>query len=391
MSSSRAAFAGGAMRFRIALIASLLAAVGASSGGQLINNPATPVLAKNAGRVVALTEVLRITDEGGAFYFKRPTLLHVRKDGSIFVADQGQLLQFAPDGKFVQNYFKKGQGPGELSFISDFMVADDGLIVHNSYPSKIVRFGWDGKILKDFSVAAIGGSLQFRCAKGADYFFVASPRIDLKEVSGMEAVLEQPQAIVSASEGVEGTKAFGAFPTQIFFKRAQGGGAGWIPLNKIISVPYQDKFLIVSHTPEYTVALVDLEKENVAMTFRRTYIRAKTPPEAKKGIQGGAMIDGKVLTASSPDFLDDIVNLFAHDKDIWVATSTKIGGRGVMIDVFDSRGIYSDCFFLALPEAPDRDIGRPAPQVVMGDSFYAIEKSVDGTYTIRKYRIGGGK
>ena len=37
----------------------------------VIENPATP-LAKNAGRVVALKEVLRIKDEGEAYYFKYP-------------------------------------------------------------------------------------------------------------------------------------------------------------------------------------------------------------------------------------------------------------------------------------------------------------------------------
>jgi hypothetical protein len=376
------------MRFGIALIASLIAAGGVSSSGQLINNPAKPVGATNAGRVVALTEVVRITDEGGGFYFKRPELLHVRKDGSIFVADQSQLLQFAPDGKFVRNYFKKGQGPGELSYISDFMAVDDGLIVHNAFPSKIVRFDWDGNPVKEFGVRLLGGSFQFRCAYGADFYFMGSPRITPKDMKGMDAVLEQPQVVVSASEGVEGTKAFGAFPTQIYFKKAQGGGAGWIPLNKIISVPYQDKFLIVSHTPEYAVALVELEKETVVLTFRRNYLRAKTPPEAKKGIQGGAMIAGKILTAPSPDFLDDIVNLFVHDKDIWVATSTRIVGKGIMIDVFNSQGVYTDCFFLPLPDAPDLDLARPAPQVVMGDFLYAIEKNADGTYMIKKYRIG---
>jgi hypothetical protein len=62
-----------------------------------------------------------------------------------------------------------------------------------------------------------------------------------------------------------------------------------------------------------------------------------------------------------------------------------------MIDVFDSQGIYADCFFLPLPEAPNRHLALPAPQVVMGDFFYAIEKSAEETYMIRKYRIGDGK
>jgi hypothetical protein len=133
---------------------------------------------------------------------------------------------------------------------------------------------------------------------------------------------------------------------------------------------------------------VDLEKKSVALAFSRNYVRAKTPPGARKGIQGGAMVDGKPLVAPSSDFLDDIVNLFVHDKDIWVVTSTKVEGKGVQIDVFSSQGIYMDCFFLPLPEAPYQHLARPAPQVVMGDFLYAIEKSAEETYMIKKYRIG---
>lgn len=49
----------------------------------IIKNPEKP-LSKNAGRVLKLQEVLRITDESGDFYFKYPRDFMVAYDGSIF-------------------------------------------------------------------------------------------------------------------------------------------------------------------------------------------------------------------------------------------------------------------------------------------------------------------
>ena len=101
------------------------------------------------------------------------------------------------------------------------------------------------------------------------------------------------------------------------------------------------------------------------------------------------MVDGKPVIAPAPEFTDDVVNLFIHDKDIWVATSTKSKGKGVLIDVFNFEGIYGDSFYLPLPDAADKVISRPAPQIVLGDFLYAIEKDADGIYMIKKYKIGG--
>ena len=379
---------GAAMKKPLILVVLCSFYLSATQAQQIIENREKPLSAQS-GRVVSLKEVMTIAEEGDAFYFQRPDLLHVGPDGSIFVTDRDQLLRFSPDGKFIRNYFKKGQGPGELSYITGFAVYDKGLIVHNSYPSKIVRFDGEGKYVKDFSVRFSGGSLQFRCFHSGNYYFLASPSLSLNSITGMEAVLEQPHTIASVAEGIEGIKEFGSFPTQAYFKKAQGGGAAIIPLNKIISVSYQDKYILVSHTPEYSVKLVDLEKQVILRTFKRKYESVKTSPEDRKGIQGGAMVDGKPVVAPAPEFTADVVNLFVHDKDIWIATSTKSKDKGVLIDVFNFEGIYSDSFYLPLPEPPDKNIARPAPQVVQGDFLYAIEKDAEGIYMIKKYRIGG--
>ena len=80
------------------------------SSQTIIDNPEKP-LSENAGRIVRLEEVLQIEDSGDAFYFQAPYNLKIGPGGSIFVQDTGQLLQFDREGRFIRNFYKKGQGP----------------------------------------------------------------------------------------------------------------------------------------------------------------------------------------------------------------------------------------------------------------------------------------
>ena len=63
-------------------------------------------------------EVLAISDEGTReYYFKNPRDLTIAPDGSLFLLDEFQVLHFDKAGKFVRNLYKKGQGPGEMSYV----------------------------------------------------------------------------------------------------------------------------------------------------------------------------------------------------------------------------------------------------------------------------------
>ena len=111
----------------------------------VIENPEKP-LSKNAGRVLKLKEVLRITDESGGYYFKGmyPRELKVAHDGSIFFRDEEQILKFSPVGEFIKNFFKKGQGPGEISgWNYPFALCNDEIYVYDSIPRKIIHFDKD--------------------------------------------------------------------------------------------------------------------------------------------------------------------------------------------------------------------------------------------------------
>jgi hypothetical protein len=106
---------GGTMKRMTCLVIIFLVSVFFASTQDVIENPEKP-LNEKAGRILRLKEELRITDENGAFFFRSPSNLKISVDGSMFIADPygNNFLNFSSDGKFLENLYRKGEGPGEI-------------------------------------------------------------------------------------------------------------------------------------------------------------------------------------------------------------------------------------------------------------------------------------
>ena len=139
----------------------------------VIENPDKPS-SKNAGRVVELVELMRIDDVGGDFYFRYPTNPKVAPDGSLFVQDYEQLLQFDQDGGFVRNYFKKGQGPGEMQQIADYFFTKEALILHDRRLKKILWFDFNGNLIKEFKIHELPMFARLYLFQNDMYYFFRS-------------------------------------------------------------------------------------------------------------------------------------------------------------------------------------------------------------------------
>ena len=111
-----------------------------------VDNPGR-ALAKNAGRIVKVEEVLRIRDDGEDAVFKVLRGLVLGTDDSLYFMDHGEgprLYRYGPEGKLVFKLLKTGQGPGEAQNASNFLVAGDRIRVLAWIPPKIMDFGLDG-------------------------------------------------------------------------------------------------------------------------------------------------------------------------------------------------------------------------------------------------------
>lgn len=324
---------------------------------------------------------MQIRDVGGNFYFKYPRNLKVAPNGSIFVQDQEQFIQFDPNGKFVRNLFKKGQDPGEMQSAGNYFFDGENIIVHELRSHKILIFDFHRKLIKDFRIQGETRLSRFLLFQKGKYYFLSSDRPVTKKTS----VVDIHQKLIEiAHEGKE-IKEMTEFLTKGYIAVGKQGGRVFYDISSVIVVPYMNKFLFVSHTQEYLLQLYDAEKNQVIRTFKREYQRVKTPPDAEK--TGGAMLDGKPVSPPPQKFLNDIQNLLVFKDMLWVVTSTTDKEKGTLIDVFDSEGKYIDHFYLEFPENMVRGYNGNTAMDISEDFLYTIEQDDEGTYAIRKYKI----
>jgi len=348
----------------------------------VINNPEKPAGNLNSGRNVKLEEVLRIKDVGDNFYFQAPYNVKINPVGAIFVQDAGQLLQFDREGHFIRNFFKGGQGPGEVSSIRNYTFSGESLIVHCPSPNKIVWFDPEGELIEEFKIEQDLLGMKLEGYKKGEYIF---SQFDFPRDRDTSGLIEIPHNLYGLSNQGEKLEKWGAFPISYYVVWGKGGGGAINPLNTLITAQAGEKFVVINNTSEYRLKLFDLKEKHISFEFARKYKRAKTPPDYEG--MGGAIIDGKPVVPPRPKFLNDIDNIFVHKDEIWVFTSTDDKEGRTLIDVFDFKGTYLDNFYLDLPKNLSPQRYKFQPVTFSAGYFYFIETTDEDTYVIKKYRL----
>jgi len=360
--------------FLLAMTASLL-------GQEVIDNSAQPVN-KSAGRVVELEEVLRIKETGDQFFFRFPYNLRVSPNGIIFIQDRDALYQFDSEGKFLRNLFKKGQGPGEIGYISNFLPHEDKIIVHSGNPNKIPWLNDDGSLRREISLPQELTMTTLRFYEDEMYYFQKS---SWPEMKGNEEIKDVPQDLIAFDENSGQIKTIASFPTKYFMVQG-GGGRGMISIDKFLIISWQN-LLAVSYTREYLVKILDLRSGNVIRAFRRQYKRIKAPEKVDEKKQPRVIINNKTYTAPPQKFQEDIKNLFVHGDQLWVMTSTVDERKSVLFDVFDREGRYVDNFYLHFPHGLPDPLFGSFQMELSGGFLYIIEKDENEISTVVKYRL----
>ena len=353
--------------------------------GQVVENPAKPKAA-NAGRVVVPEEVLAISDEGTSdYYFKWPRGLKTAPDGSLFLLDESQVLQFNKDGKFGRNFFKKGQGPGEVNNVSVCLPAAKNFIIQSPYPNKLVFFDLAGKYERELPVRSETRSMMTALLfHGGTFYFETR---EFPRVKGDPDYVDSPHSILALSEATGEIKTLAAFSTRAFVVSSPSGGGGMFDITSLIAAPFKKELLALAHTEEYLIKIYDPAADKVVREFRRAYERVKPEPLTEEQKKGGMIIDGKHFGPPELKYQNDVRNLLTRGDEIWAVTSTKDKVKGILIDVFDSEGVYRDCFWLKLPEAALKSVLSPGSCALDGDFLWVVERSEDETFAVKKYRV----
>jgi hypothetical protein len=383
MTLARMAFVPPRKAMSLALLA--LMAFGSPRAAQnVIENPARPKAA-NAGRVVTPQEVLAISDEGTSdYYFKWPRALAAGPEGSLLLTDEDQVLEFGPNGRFVRNLFKKGQGPGEMPYPGAGVATGKNLVVYSGYPSKLVFFGPDGRFEREVPVRTEGRTrLNLIGCQAGRFYFEAG---EFPRTTGDPDFVDNPRTIVAVNEADGTIKPLSPFVTRAWVVTSPAGGGGMFSVTSLIALPFGESLMALTHTEGYLVKIFDPAANEVVREFRRAYERVKGTPLTESEKKGSMIIGGKSYSRPELKFENDVKNIFTRGGEIWAVTSTKDKTKGVLIDVFDGDGIYRDCFWLKLPEPALRSLWSPGQCVLDGEFLWVVEGAEDETFSIKKYR-----
>ncbi len=343
----------------------------------MIENSSKPA-ARNADRILELKEVMRIKEEGGEFYFKSPRM-QVGPDSSVFVWDEEQLLKFDPKGKFVRNFFHKGQGPGEFLHLAGFFILNPGLMIQGNNPRKLTRFSDDGVLMKETPFSSPVGWLRPVGKSGDAFIFtVADNALALFKGATSGVVTVSTHVFVWTEQRATLEKK-GSFSGDVFVIKTPGAMLWITPL--IVASPQRGR-LALAHEQKYQVKILEIETGKIIRSFRRDYDSIKFDPP-----KTGFVINGVDYGHPPKKLVSDIEDFFPVGEVLWVVTSTRDKNDNPLIDVFDSQGIYQDRFYIRRPPGAGRAFMRSKGSAVIQDGFlYQIERQ-DDFISIAKYEI----
>ncbi len=329
-------------------------------------------MGKNAGRVLKLEEIFRITDESGDFYFSRPLSLKEDSEGNFFIIDENQFLKFSADGKYIKNFFIKGRGPGEIatryhSGLS-YSILKDNIILYDRDGRKVIRMDGEGNLIEEIRFKVTRLQRMYGLTDEGFIFINESPGN-----IGPTGFKDVDMSVILVSKDGSIGRTIMIFPKKIY--SSKNFGMDWAPFYGLLESDAQKLF--VCHTSEYNIVLADLGKNQVIKKFNRKYRRIKhVTSESQK-----QFYERNKIKTPKRKYKNDVLGLFFYKDHLWIKTSTKDEKKGILFDVFNKEGTYVDNFYLKL---------NGTLMTLHGDFIFVLEKDEDENFQIVKYKIIDG-
>ncbi len=340
---------------------------------QVVENPKKPP-APNAGRVVPLEEVARITDEAGKFFFVQPLAVFASEDGSVYVQEYKQFLKFDAAGKYLGNLLKRGEGPGEFNDnLTDVIVRAEDILFYSSNNLKFVRIDHDGNLLEDRRFAKTPFmNLLGLC--GGKFFFLKFERGEFPRVNGIYENNLRLMIVSDTGEAAETPHLMPVTSARHFRTRSVSSAT----ISRATAEWVGDRDVFLFHSPEYLIKHLDLATGEVR-AFRRVYDRVKYEFKAPKGYPEELI----------PKYHNDLCRLLWRNGKLWAVTSTFDPRKGILVDVFSREGEYLDNFYLPLFKIRRNNPQYYAPMAIHGDFLYLLEADEVDLISLVKYKIVG--
>ena len=338
---------------------------------------------------VVLQESLRIAEQPGAFFFVSPEPPQVDALGFIWVADQDQLLLFSPQGNFIRNFFKKGQGPGELTDMSGFIPERDRVLVFNRYPHKMIAFDRGGHFLQETTISPMLGRANLLGSwRGRVYFF----REYFQSTGGKAVFLDIPVRLLSGALGEAEARVEGPwFPKRHFVR-----DTSWIKNVYFVQIARADETtFFIAYNGNYDIHRLRLDRMEISPFINRKYSKVKIKTEWKTPRDQfrapSQTLTGSEVKAFEHEVLDDVLKIWVLGEKIWVLTSSfNEAKRLARIDLYDlKKATFLGSLMLPLPRGLEWMRLSYAPMTLHDSGFYVLAPTETDALELVRYSLSG--
>lgn len=337
---------------------------------------------KKPGRILKLVEVKRITDYEDDFVFKRPRRIKIAPDGSVFVAGRDQLLKFTQKGHYVKNFLKKGEGPGEVKYFSNFVLTKDSVIIGAFLPVKIITLSYGGVLKNEFTVHGLKPFTSLLEGWNDKLYFVSGNPDISKSKDGVN-IRKNEMLYVEKDRTATNMKL--PFDTKdLMIKKTSKNGImiNMDELTNLLTAFDNNGFLYVSHTERYLIYQVDLATGKINEKFNRAYEPVKYIEKIYTKKE-----DIVLYSLHKRKTFNDINRIFVYKGNLLIFTSTMNKDKATLVDVFNNKGKYIDNFYIKIPgvERPD-DLERK-PILFHNGFLWTVDVDEDDAPYVLKYKI----
>ncbi len=345
-----------------------------------VHNPAMP-LHPNRTLSLEMDLVYEEKDEKGEVRLFDPGRIAVDAEGRVYIGDNTDMAikVFDLQGKYLRTISRKGEGPGEFTFIGDIIPLPDGkLLTSDPQSRRISFFAPDGEYLAGF-----------QWTKNLGRVYLATETSYTLEESVITEKAWEPWIKTIDFAGKE-LRSFGKFNSpELKTVRINGGAvtfpAPWSPAS-VFAADQTRQWLYHCPGDKYLIEVYDQDGK----LFRK----ADRPYEPVQ-VTGADIDELRARFADRPDSpmariyqqmefpkVKPICNRMIVDSNgnLWVRTNEvkKEGGKEMAAyDIFSPEGFYDARVWLAV-----------IPSVFAGGKMYLIDENEEsGLRQVKRYRV----